>query len=146
MTVRYRLSPPCRLGSEGVGHGVLAYGQFLDAIDALDRYVLHAWSARDVANGTIAAVSSLFVTLGAWTDDFRHMLRVPAPMELPTLFQSFDELSSHESGQSSAADRIISIGNWINTFQEVTGDRPPEGSRASHGLCVCSRPAVRSRD
>ena len=110
-------------------HQVTAYSSLVDAVDALDRFVDRAWSvASDVEHGKIPAVDSLFATLAPWTDDFKHMLTVPAPLELPSLFQSFDELCYPEAGESGAADRVITIGNWIKTFESLKGDRPsPSG-------------------
>ena len=112
-------------------HQVNAYSDFLDQVDALDRFVDRAWDVRRAASAkTIDPVNSLFVTLSNWTDDFRHMLTTPSPLELPSLFQSFDELRTPSLGPHTA-ERLKVVCSWIDSYvdrnQGASGEAPSDG-------------------
>ena len=56
-----------------------------------------------VSDGKVAAVESMSATLAPFTDDRKHTFTSRGPIELPSLFQSFDALSAHEDAELSAA-------------------------------------------
>ena len=108
-------------------HQVLAFSDVLDQVDALDRLVDKAWDVRRAAaSGSIAYVNSLFVTLAHWTDDFQGVLTVPSPVELPTLFQSFEELFSPQSGFH-VMERLTAVCGWVDRFRERNPCDSPTG-------------------
>jgi hypothetical protein len=95
---------------------VKQYSAFEDEVDALGRFIDKAWSvAADVQAGKTAPVNSLFAMLSIWTNTFEHVLAVPSRMDLPSLFQSFDELAT-SSWSYEAAARLRIISDWVERF------------------------------
>jgi hypothetical protein len=125
-------------------HQVLQNGPFLDQFDALDRFVDKAWAVRQEATfDGVESVNSIYDTLAAWMDDFQHMLTVPAEMELPTLFQSFDELEGRGDSGISASRRLRVLSQWMDSFEAAHG-APSSAAGVDAPWSTCSTQAVPS--